>query len=159
MPQTHCLRPHTDLSGTDKANIVELSRGLSANNSVTRTLDFKDDSASDQLVLNVDDANTTWITYNANGTVATGGATFKFNVVNNFDLSSAEDKVGVFYSGSNKSRGGTSIMSSFVEITPSTNSLAYKLADGRVYEDQVSGELTAANAADTDISEQDCICY
>ena len=40
-------------------------------------------------------------------------------------------------------------MSSFVEITPSTNSLAYKLADGRVYEDQVSGELTAANAADT----------
>ena len=41
-------------------------------------------------------------------------------------------------------------MSSFVEITTSANSLAYKLADGRVFEDQISGEMSATNATSSE---------
>ena len=47
--------------------------------------DFKSDTAADKLVLNVDETNTSWIAYNSNGTVKSGGSTFEFNVVNNFD--------------------------------------------------------------------------
>ena len=81
-------------TGTTKANIVELSHALSANNTGSRTYDFKSDTAADKLVLNVDETNTPWVAYNSNGTVKSGGSTFEFNVVNNFDLSSAEDKFG-----------------------------------------------------------------
>jgi hypothetical protein len=130
-------------TGTDAINIVELSHGLTANNTVTRTLDFVEKSGTtdgDQLVFNVDETNTKFASFDGNGDVVNGGiSTFKFSTVNNFKLASAEDKFGVFYSGTNKSRTGDTLMTSFVEITASINNLAYKLTDGRVYEDELSG--------------------
>ena len=82
-------------TGTDKANIVELSHALSANNTVTRSLDFKDDAKADQLVLNVDETNTKFASFNSDGTVKNGISNYTFNIVNNFDLTGAEDKFGV----------------------------------------------------------------
>ena len=139
-------------NGTDAINIVELSHALSVNNSVTRTLDFVSKSGAadaDQLVFNVDETNTTWAAFDGSGDVSNGVSTFKFNTVNNFELGSAEDKFGLFYSGTNESRTGDTLMSSFVEITASINSLAYKLTDGRVYEDELSGLHKKAKVTDS----------
>ena len=142
----------TDLTynATNKANVVELSSSLSSNKTVGRTIDFKNDSSSDSLILNVD-SNTTFVKYNRIGdTVANGITTFNFTKVLNFDLASAEDKFGIFYSETG-ARSGTSLMTNFIDLKGNTTIPAYKLRDGRVYEDENVGELSAADAANTSV--------
>ena len=143
------------LYGTDLSNIVELSTSLSSHNTDTRTLNFGDSSDAsntdnDILVFNVHETETAWTTFDGSGNVATGPSTLKFATINNFDLTSKEDKFGVFYMGNNGggSRTDQSLISSAVTLGNQVFTFDLLVRDGKIYEDQAIGLLTAAQAKD-----------
>ena len=141
-------------TGTDVSNIVELSHALSSNSSDNITLNFGDsadasDTDNDVLVFNVDETNTAWTTFTGQGAVNSGASTLKFVKVDNFDLTSKEDKFGVFYSGSNgQNRTGQSLVSSAVTLGSQVFTFDLLVRDGKIYEDQAIGLLTADQAKD-----------
>ncbi|MCP9854169.1 hypothetical protein KBZ14_15020, partial [Synechococcus sp. HJ21-Hayes] len=113
------------ITGDTGSNLVQLSTALTNSRAVSAS--FGSDNVADTLIFNVGDSST-YTSYNANGTVATGPSTFAFNKVSGFDLVGSEDKFGIFY-------GGMNLVRTFTELTDLTQASGYRLTDGKVYED------------------------
>ena len=75
--------------------------------------------------------------------------TFKFNTINNFELTGQEDKFGIFYAGDNENRIGDTLMRFHARIAEDSSDGAYELRDGRIYEDELSTVMLATEVTNT----------
>jgi hypothetical protein len=120
------------------ANRVQLSTSLTKSGIVSA--DFgADDGIGDTLIFNVGDSST-YASFNASGSVATGPETFAFNTISGFSLVDLSDRLGIFYGGSNLTKA-------YTELSDLTQASGYRLTDGKVFEDNtVAVGMTSANA-------------
>ena len=131
------------ITGGTGVDRVELSDALSSN---IVTADFVSDASADQLIFNTHNTNTNWLTFNSDGSIASGSPTsFTFNTISNFEIAGGEDKIGIFYEGSNA-------LGAFREINDSTPAPSYRLRDGVIYEDSFNSDGDVLSSAATSAS-------
>ncbi|MEB3355094.1 MAG: hypothetical protein VKM34_12825 [Cyanobacteriota bacterium] len=117
------------IKGDAGMNVVQLSTALSSSGFVA--VDFgAGDASADSLVLNTSESSP-YTTFDATGAISKGPEAFSFNTISGFSLEKAEDLFGIFYD-SNR------VINSATQITDESTTLAFRLTDGRLYEDVIN---------------------